>query len=145
MRTLKLFAPATALLLSASTLFASTTGSLTEYWDYETNEMEEVINMGDIPAIAAPVVVSKLRLDVEPTIDNFFSIDLPYAEDDVIGVVVYDKRGKVVFNQLEKYKNVKNFLITDNGDNQYTVKVYKDKEIHEAKVLVTHKFMAKLD
>ena len=141
MKTTKLIAPLAAVLFLSLTAFAGTTGTntVTNVWDYGNDPLEEVLEMEAIPAIRT-TTFSKLSFDVEPAFDNYIVIkDLPFGEEENIGVTVYDEKGKMVFSKFDTYKNLQRFLVNDFGDNQYEVKVYKDNTVYEAKFLVAYR------
>ena len=140
---LTLATAALAFLFIGTTAFANTTSVKNtpnyENWDYGNDPWEEVLNMEEIPEIATPVYINKLEVDAMATKDNFLIIDLPYEDNEIIGLVIYDKKGTTVFNQKEEYRALKTVLISDTGDNEYVVKAYKGNTIHEARMKVVHK------
>ena len=131
------------MLLLTSATFAHTTrvelNPNYESWDYGNDPLEEVMEMEAIPSIATPVSLNKLDIDAIATKDNFLVINLPYAANDIIGLVIYDKKGNVVFNEKGEYRELNNVLIADTGDNEYIVKAYKGNTIHQAQLKVVHK------
>ena len=112
-----------------------------EIWDYGNDPLEELLEMEVIPEItmASPVVVKSLSLDAFAAQDNFLKISLPYSDEEVIGLVIFDKRGRVVFNEKEEYRMLKTVLLKDTGDNEYIVKAYKDNAIYQARLKIVHK------
>lgn len=126
-----------AVFISASA-FATTPNY--EVWDYGNDPLEEVLEMEVIPEVtfAKPVVVNTLSLDAFPAQDNYLQINLPYSNTEVVGLVIYDKKGNVVFNEKEEYRMLKTVLLKDTGDNEYVIKAYNGNTIHQAKLKVTH-------
>lgn len=127
----------TAVCISTSA-FANTPNN--EVWDYGNDPLEEVLEMDVIPEItfATPVVVNTLSLDAFPAQDNYLQINLPYSNTEVVGLVIYDKKGNVVFNEKEEYRMLKTVMLKDTGDNEYVIKAYNGNTIHQAKLKVTH-------
>ena len=114
------------------------TASTTVEWDYTTDPLNEVLEMGEMPAINNPVYINKLELDAVPSKDNFLVVDLPYGDNEVVGLVIYDKKGNIVFNQKDEYRALKTVLIADTGDNEYILKAYRGNSIYEARLKVVH-------
>ena len=125
-----------AVLFVTTTAFANTPNY--EVWDYGTDPLTEVMEMEAIPVIDNPVFITTLKIDVMATKDNFFRIDLPFAEDEIIGLVIYDKKGNLVFNEKHEYGALKTVLINDTGDNEYIVKAYRGNSIFQARLKVVH-------
>ena len=111
-----------------------------EIWDYDNNSLEEVLEMDVIPEVtfAKPIAVNTLSLDAFPAQDNYLQINLPYSNTEVVGLVIYDKKGNVVFNEKEEYRMLKTVMLKDTGNNEYIIKAYNGNTIHQAKLKVTH-------
>jgi hypothetical protein len=133
------FIPAIIAAVFISTSAFATTPNY-EVWDYENDPLEEVLEMEVIPEVtlAKPVVVNTLSLDAFPAQDNYLQINLPYSNSEVVGLVIYDKKGNVVFNKKEEYRMLKTVLLKDTGNNEYIIKAYNGNTIHQAKLKVTH-------
>lgn len=139
MKTTKLIPAALAALFISTSAFATTPNY--EVWDYENDPLEEVLEMEEIPEVvtATPVVMTALSLDAMAAQDNYLKINLPYGDNEVVGLVIYDRKGKLVFSEKEEYRMLKTVLLADTGDNEYVVKAYKDNTIHQARLKVIHK------
>ncbi len=141
MKTTKTLPAILAALFISASAFATTTTPNYEDWDYENDPLEEVLAMEEIPAIemATPFAIRKLEIEAIAVKDNFLKIKLPFADNEIIGLVIIDKKGHVVFNEKEEYRVLKTVLIADTGDMEYVVKAYQDNVIYQAKLKVVHK------
>ena len=134
------FIPAViAAVLISTSAFATTPNY--DVWDYGNDPLEEVLEMEVIPeiAFAKPVVIKTLSLDAYASQDNYLQINLPYSNTEVVGLVIYDKKGNVVFNEKEEYRMLKTVMLKDTGDNEYVIKAYNGNTIHQAKLKVAHR------
>ena len=141
MKTTKTISAILAALFISTSAFATATTPNFDFWDYGNDPLEEVMEMEEIPSIEVlkPFAMNKLEIEAIAVKDNFLKINLPINDNEIIGVVIYDKKGRVIFNEKEEYRALKTVLIADTGDMEYVVKAYKDDVIYQAKLKVTHK------
>jgi len=141
MKTTKTIPAIIAALFISTSAFATVTIPNYDDWDYENDPLEEVLAMEEIPSInmAKPFAIKKLEIEAIAVKDNFLKINLPFADNEIIGLVIYDKRGGIIFNEKEAYRMLKTVFIADTGDMEYVVKAYQNEVIYQAKLKVAHK------
>jgi len=139
MKTAKTIPAILAVLFISTSAFATTPNF--DFWDYGNDPLKEVMEMEEIPAIDTekPFTINTLEIEAMAVKDNFLKIILPFDDSEIIGLVIYDKKGRIVFNEKEEYRILKTVLIADTGDMEYVVKAYKSDAIYQTRLKVVHK------
>jgi len=86
----------------------------------------------------AEITKTSLSLNLKSGKTTKMVINAPFANDELVGVVVIDESGKVISSATGTFKSLKNVEISEHKNATYVVRAYSSTQVYETKVQVLY-------